>query len=185
MTSVMSGSGIAGGEKYSGFAMLLHWVIAICILTMIPIGIVMGTLQPGNVQNGLYVTHRSFGVLVLALMLVRLVYRLAHGVPAPEPTLTAWQRVVSHITHLALYALVIAQALIGWAATSAYGASISVFSLFTLPAILAKDEAISKPLFAAHDLLGFTIAGLVALHVGAALYHFLIRGDGVMQRMVP
>jgi len=185
MTSVMNERGIAGAEKYSGFAMLLHWVIAVLILGMIPVGIYMAQLESGPLQDSLYNMHRSFGVVVLSLMLVRLAYRLINGVPAPEPSLTAGQRIGSHIVHLALYALVIAQALIGWVATSAYGAAISVFGLFTLPAIVAKDEALATPLFLVHDVLGFTIAGLVALHITAALYHFIVRGDGVFQRMTP
>lgn len=185
MTNVIDDRASLGTEKYSGTAMLLHWVIAVCILAMIPAGLIMARIGPGTLQDGLYTMHRSFGMLVLALMLIRLVYRLVHGAPAPEPTLTAGQRAGSHIVHLALYALVIAQALIGWAATSAYGAAISFFGLFTVPAILAKDEAVAGPLFFVHDWLGYSIAGLLVLHIGAALYHFLVRGDGVMQRMTP
>ncbi|WP_088346258.1 MULTISPECIES: cytochrome b [Rhodomicrobium] len=173
------------GDKYSGFAIFMHWLIAVLVLAMIPIGIIMGSLDAGPLQDGLYTMHRSFGILVLMLMLVRLGYRLIHGAPPPEPTLNAAQRTVSHIVHMALYALIIAQALIGWAATSAYGAAISFFGLFTVPPILAKDEAISTSLFFTHELLGFTIAGLLVLHIGAALYHFVVRGDGVLQRMVP
>ena len=93
MTSVMNDRGLSSVEEYSGFAKLLHWVIAACVLGMIPVGIVMLRLEPGDLQNDLYNLHRSFGVLVLALMLVRLAYRLVNGVPAPEPTLTAGQRI--------------------------------------------------------------------------------------------
>lgn len=185
MTNVINDRVSLSHEKYSGTAMLLHWVIAICILAMIPAGLIMGRIEPGPVQDGLYTMHRSFGMLILALMLVRLGYRLLHGVPAPEPTLTAGQRAGSHIVHLALYGLVIAQAIIGWAATSAYGAAISFFGLFTVPPILAKDETVANPLFFVHDWLGYTVAALVVLHIAAALYHFIVRGDGVMQRMTP
>jgi cytochrome b561 len=134
-------------------------------------------------QDGLYNAHRSLGVLVLALMLVRLGYRLMRGVPAPEPTLSSLQRGVSHLVHIGLYVLLIAQSFIGWVATSAYGAAISVFGLFTLPAIVAKDQELSKPLFLAHEVIGFILAGLVLLHIAAAFYHFLVRGDRVLQRM--
>lgn len=172
-----------GVEVYSGVAKFLHWAVAICILIMIPVGITMGRIPSGDLQNILYHVHRSFGVLILPLMLVRLIYRLVNGAPAPEPTLTAVQRTVSHLVHVALYALVITQALIGWIATSAYGAAIWVFGLFIMPDLVSKDQALAEPLFYVHDILGFVLAGLVTLHIGAALYHFLIRGDGVMQRM--
>ncbi len=183
MTSIAGRS--SGAESYSGFAKLLHWVIAVCILIMIPVGVVMGRIEGGDVQNLLYNVHRSFGVLILALMLIRLGYRLTHGVPDPEPTLTNWQRGVSHLVHLSLYAVLIAQALIGWIATSAYGAAIWVFGLFIMPDLVSKDQELAKPLFLVHDILGYVAAGLVALHISAALYHYLIRRDGVLQRMLP
>jgi cytochrome b561 len=172
-------------QDYSGVAKLLHWVIAVCVLFIIPAGILMGKLPDGNAKNLIYTLHRSFGVVILALMLIRLAYRLVNGAPAPEPTLTAMQRMVSHVVHLALYALLIAQSLIGWVATSAYGAAISVFGLFTLPALVGKDEALAKPLFEVHELIGFAVAGLVLMHVGAALFHYFIKRDGVLQRMLP
>jgi cytochrome b561 len=186
MTSTTNPSGYAvPGEQYSGFAKLLHWTIAACVLFIIPAGILMGVLADGTTKNALYTLHRSFGALVLALMMIRLAYRLVNGVPAPEPTLTAFQRIVSHAVHLGLYGLLIAQPIIGWVATSAYGAQISFFGLFTLPALVAKDEALSKPLFQVHELIGFVIAGLLAMHIGAALFHYFIRRDGVLQRMLP
>ncbi len=135
------------------------------MLFIIPAGIIMHNLPDGDVKNALYTLHRSTGVLVLVLMLIRLSYRLVNGVPGPEPTLTAWQRIVSHVVHLSLYALLIAQPIIGWVATSAYGAQISVYGLFTLPALVAKDEALSKPLFLAHEV---TRLG----HCGAALHAY-------------
>jgi cytochrome b561 len=183
MTSV-TGHG-AAAESYSGFAKFLHWVIAISVLVMIPVAVAMLNLEPGNLQNVLYTVHRSLGVLVLALMIVRIFYRFIHGAPAPEPTLDPFQRIASHLVHMALYVLVTAQALIGWIATSAYGAPISFFGLFTVPALVEKDQTLATPLFTAHLVLAFAIAGLLLLHIGAALYHYFIRKDGVLQRMLP
>ena len=172
-------------EEYSGFAKLLHWTIAACVLFIIPAGIVMHNLGDGDLKNALYTLHRSFGALVLALMVIRLSYRLFNGVPGPEPTLTAMQRIASHAVHLALYGLLIAQPIIGWVATSAYGAQISVFGLFNLPALVDKDETLATPLFLVHQIIGLAIAGLLVMHIGAALFHYFIRRDGVLQRMLP
>jgi cytochrome b561 len=174
-----------GVQGYSGFARFMHWTVAACVLVMIPIGFLMNAVEAGALQNVLYTIHRSLGVSVLFLMLIRLGYRLIHGAPPPEPTINALQRVVSHLVHLALYALIIAQALIGWVATSAYGAAISFFGLFTVPPLVAKDQTLSEPLFQVHMLIAFTIIGLLAMHIGAALYHHFIRKDGVLQRMLP
>ncbi|MBX2805289.1 MAG: cytochrome b [Hyphomicrobiales bacterium] len=164
---------------------LLHWLVAICVLIMIPAGFTMNLVGPGDLQNGLYTVHRSLGVLVLILMIVRLLNRLIAGAPPPEPTLTVMQRVVSHIVHMALYVLLIAQSLIGWVGTSAFGAAISFFGLFTVPDLVDKDQPLSGFLFAAHFWIGLAITALVLMHIGAALYHGIIRRDGVLQRMLP
>jgi cytochrome b561 len=184
-TTINRGEDAVPREEYSGFAKLLHWTIAAFVLCIIPMGIIMNRIPSGLLQNSLYTLHRSFGALVLVLMLIRLAYRLINGAPAPEPTLTPLQRVGSSVVHLCLYVLVIAQPIIGWVATSAYGAQISFLGLFTLPAPVSKDEALSKPLFFVHELIGFTIAGLLVMHIGAALFHYYVRRDGVLQRMLP
>ncbi len=183
MTSVTGHS--AAVESYSGFAKFLHWVIALCVLVMIPVGVAMNNVEAGNLQNVLYTVHRSCGILVLALMVVRIFYRLTRGAPAPEPTLDPFQRIASHLVHMAFYVLITAQALIGWVATSAFGAPISFFGLFTVPALVEKDQTLATPLFAAHEILAWVIAGLLIVHIGAALYHYFIRKDGVLQRMLP
>jgi cytochrome b561 len=183
MTSVTGNR--VGVESYSSVAKFLHWTVAACVLTMIPVAFLMNAVGAGTLQNVLYTVHRSLGVLVLALMLIRLTYRIVHGAPAPEPTLEPLQRIGSNLVHLALYALIIAQALIGWVATSAYGATISFFGLFNVPSLVEKDQTLSDPLFQVHMLVGFTIIGLLVMHIGAALYHYFIRRDGVMQRMLP
>lgn len=181
--TAQSGTGLT--EQYSGLAKLLHWLVAACVLIMIPAGLVMANIGPGDLQNVLYTIHRSLGVLVLALMIIRLLNRLIAGAPPPEPTLTAMQRAVSHVVHMALYVLLIAQALIGWVATSAFGATISFFGLFNVPNLVGKDDALSGTLFAAHLWIGLLIAALVLMHIAAALYHGIIRRDGVLQRMMP
>lgn len=176
---------VTQAAEYSGIAKLLHWTVAVCVLTLIAAGLTMNEVEPGTLQNVLYTVHRSLGVLVLFLMLIRLTYRLVHGAPPHEPTLTAMQRMVSHAVHMALYALLIAQPIIGWVATSAYGAKISFFGLFTLPDLVAKDQALSEPLFAVHHWMGLLIAALAGMHIAAALFHYFIRKDGVLQRMLP
>ena len=184
MTYTAKGGGSVT-EQYTGFSKLLHWLVAICVIVMIPIGLTMNYVGPGTLQNVFYTIHRSLGVLVLGLMIIRLLNRLIVGAPPPEPTLTAVQRAVSHVVHMALYALLIAQALIGWVGTSAFGAAISFFGLFQVPDLVGKDQSLSEPLFAAHFWIGLLITALVLMHIGAALYHGIIRRDGVMQRMLP
>lgn len=175
---------ITQASQYSGIAKFLHWIVAASVLILIAAGLTMNWVAQGPLQNVLYTVHRSLGVLVLFLMLIRLTYRLVHGAPPHEPTLTVMQRVVSHAVHMALYVLLIAQPLIGWIATSAYGAKISFFGLFTVPDLVAKDQTLSEPLFAVHFWMGLLITALAGMHIAAALYHHFIRRDGVLRRML-
>lgn len=170
-------------QTYSLAQKLLHWTIAALVLAQLGGGIVMASLGDGPAKDQLYSLHKSFGIVILALMLARLGLRLTRGVPRPEPTLTRLQCEVSRVVHGAFYPLLLAMPIIGWAATSAYGAPVPLFGLFDMPPLVAKNEALAKVLFQTHALLGFATAALAAMHIGAALYHRLIRQDGVFSRM--
>lgn len=170
---------------YSPLAKALHWLVAAAVLSNIPMGIVMVNLNSGPVQDRLFNLHRSVGALVLALAILRLAVRLVRGAPPPLPTLARWQRIVSDITHKALYLLIFVVPLIGWAATSAYGAEIVVFGLFVLPPILPHNEPLSETLFLLHRAAAILTAALAAMHIGAALMHGFILRDGVLSRMLP
>ena len=139
----------------------------------------------GPLQNTLYTLHKSLGILILALMVARLVNRIVMGAPAPAPGLARWQRAVSSATHGLLYVLLIMQAIGGWLANSAFGAPTPFFGLFDLPSLVAKDQAFADQIFRNHRILGFVIAGLAAMHIGAALQHYVLVKDRVMQRMLP
>lgn len=163
----------------------VHWIMAAAILTTIPLGIAMANAPEGPVQDNLFNLHRSFGALVLLLAIIRLPLRLTLGAPPPHPTLAPWQRIASNVTHHSLYVLIFLQPLLGWAGTSAFGAEIVVFGLFTLPPILPHNEAVSDVLLPIHRYTGFLMAGLVSVHIGAALMHAIILRDGVVWRMLP
>ncbi len=139
----------------------------------------------GPVQNTLFDLHRSFGVVILVLVLVRLPYRLFAGAPPPEPSLPRWQLGLSHAVHWLLYLFLLAMPIVGWVGTSAYGAPITVFWLFELPPIVAKNEALATSLLGWHATAGLIMGALVLVHIAAALYHRFVRHDGVLARMLP
>ena len=170
---------------YPSTSKWLHWLVAGSALVMIPIGITMVRVEQGPLQNTLYMLHKSFGILILALMVARLINRIAIGAPAPEPGLARWQRAASSATHGLLYMLLMVQAIGGWLANSAYGAATPFFGLFELPDLTAKNPALADQVFAAHRVLGFVIAGLAAVHIAAAMQHYFLMGDRVLQRMLP
>lgn len=169
---------------YSATARLFHWVVAALILIMLPIGIVMANVNVGPGQDVLYHLHRSIGVILLPLMLARLVYRLKHPPPPLPATVPATQRLAAGVTHWALYAIVLLQAMVGWIATSAYRAPIWVFWMLELPPIWPVDRPFSEMMFGVHRGMGFALAVLLALHVGAALFHHFVLKDVVLRRML-
>jgi cytochrome b561 len=174
----------AVAPAYTLTARILHWGTATLIFAMIPLGVVMAKGSGGRFQEAIHDLHKSVGALLIALALVRLAYRLMKA-PLPLPNdIPRLQQIVAHATHWGLYALLLAQPIVGWMATSAHGASIVVFGWFELPPICPKNPEIAELLFSLHGRTGMAIAGLVAMHMGGALYHHFVRKDRVLMRMI-
>lgn len=169
-------------QGYSGFAKSLHWIVALLVLTAIPVGIVMGEIE--NAPFNLFNFHKSLGVAVLLLMTIRLIYRIVHGAP-PEPNIPAFYRYAGKATHWALYFLLFLTPISGAIANMYYGATTPFFGLFEIQPFFAKNEDTANFIFARHKLLGFTVGALAIMHIGAALFHYFIRKDGVLERMLP
>ncbi len=172
-------------DHYPGTSKLLHWLVAVCILTTAPVAIAMTRVSQGPTQDMLYNFHKSLGVLILILMILRLINRLAVGALTADPDIEPWQKAVSSIVHTSLYVLLLAMPIVGYIANSAYGASTPFFGLFNLPPIVGKNEALSTQLFTFHRWAGWLLIALVLMHVSAALYHHFIRRDSVLKRMLP
>jgi cytochrome b561 len=169
---------------YTITARVLHWITAFLILSMIPLGVVIANDWGGSAQDYLYDLHRSVGAAIIPLVILRLIYRWTHP-PLPLPDdIPAIQRLAAHATHWGLYALLMVQPFTGWIATSAYRASVTVFGWFELPPIWFENRAFSEQMFFLHSLIGNAIAGLVATHIGAALYHHFVRKDRILMRMI-
>jgi cytochrome b561 len=169
--------------RYTPTAKTLHWITAVLVLANIPGGILLGVLPDGPVKDTLYDLHRSTGFVILVVVLVRLAWRLTQGAPPPEPGLSKAQVGVSHAVHWTLYLLLLVMPILGWTGANAYGATVSIYWLFDLPNLLAKNEPLSDTLLGWHATLGLITAGLVSLHIAAALYHRFVRHDGVLARM--
>src|SRR5258708_1504332 len=169
---------------YSLTARALHWITAVLVLVLLPLGLVIANNWGGSLQDFLYDMHRSVGTTIIVLLFVRLGYGLPHP-PLPLPDdIPPIQRFAAQATHWALYGLLIVQPFIGWMATSAYRAPIVIFGLFELPPIWHENRAFSDRLFAVHGLVAILIAGLAAAHIGAALHHHFVRKDRVLMRMI-
>ncbi|WP_322041928.1 cytochrome b [Paraburkholderia sp. J67] len=167
---------------FSGLARLLHWSMAVLIVSMLFVGVGM-VATVSRLHNSLIALHRPLGVALLALVIVRIVVRLSRGTPPLPADLPSWQRGAAHASHLVLYALMIAMPLIGWAMLSAAGYPIVLAGALHLPPIAPHSVALYALLRAAHTWLALLLFATVMLHLGAALFHALIRRDGVLASM--
>jgi cytochrome b561 len=172
-------------DRYPATSKLLHWLVAVCVLTTAPVAIAMVRVGEGSLRDTPYNFHKSLGVLILVLMILRLINRLAVGAPIPDPAIEPWQRAASSIVHTSLYVLLLAMPIVGYLANSVYGAPTPFFGLFDLPPIAGKNEALATQLFTIHRWVGWLVIALVLTHVSAALFHHFIRGDNVLKRMLP
>ncbi|MDQ7249610.1 cytochrome b [Dongia sedimenti] len=161
---------------------LLHWLMAICILAMLFIGVGMvSTVMPKYVP--LLATHKTLGLAILVLALIRIAVRLRSGTPPLPRDLPPPMQLAAKLSHYALYALMIAMPLLGWGMQSAGAYPVVLLGGFHLPAILPPDAGIYTLLKTAHVYLAFAFFALVLLHIAAGLFHALIRRDGVFESM--
>ena len=170
--------------RFSGVQRLLHWVMAAGIVAMLFIGVgMLSTIAPSYVP--LVATHKTLGVALFALVLVRLALRVVLGAPPLPASLPPLMRLGAVLSHWALYGLMIAMPLIGWAMLSAAAYPIVLFGNIRLPPILPQSDSLHTLLWTAHRWLAFAFFALILLHVAAALFHALVRRDGVFEAMSP
>jgi len=174
------------GTNYPTIARLFHWGMAILILSTIPAGLVM--VQTGldrNLQNTLFIFHKNVGVLLFLLVIARLFYRLRHP-PAPLPAdIPGWQVRIAGLNHFALYALLILMPVAGYIRVRAGGFPIETLDAIGLPSLVPRSDALAEVAKNVHYFGGLAIALLIAVHIGAAAYHGVVRRDGVFSRMWP
>ena len=172
-------------RRYSGIQIALHWIIALIIIGMVPVGLVMTRLDPSLLTNLLYETHKSFGLIVFALVVLRIVVRFALGTPPLAPTMPRWQIRAAQISHVALYMLIVLVPLTGWAATSACCAPVNLFWAIPLTLPIGGGFETAGPIFLLHNIFTMALIALVLLHSLAALYHHYGLKDGTLRKMMP
>lgn len=177
-------------DRYSLPQRVLHWGIAGLVALALAAGILFFAFGydglkdtfGGAVTDALYKYHKTAGVMVLGLMILRLVLRLRLGAPAPLTSLTDMERRLSTAVQLLLYAVLLAIPALGWLGSAAGGYPVQFFE-WNLPGLLGKDKGLSEVLFTLHGLAALAVMLLLGLHIAGALRHWLIKRDGVMRRM--
>lgn len=175
--------------RYTLLAIVLHWVLALAIVTAFCVGVYVDDLPFSPAKIKLINWHKWAGVTILFLSVLRLVWRLTHRPPALpariERAMPAWQSKAYHGTHHLMYLLFFAVPLLGWAYSSAKGFPIVWFGVLPLPDLLPVNKELADSIKEMHALAAWGLMGLVALHVGAALKHQFIDRDGLLDRMRP
>ena len=172
-------------DQWGSVSKALHWLVVVLILAMAWLGLTMGDLPNGADKIATYALHKSIGITILALVAIRIAWRLYAGAPDPIPGSPRWQERIASLTHLALYGLLLAMPLSGWVLNSASGFPLQWFGLFNLPAITGKDHELHELAEDIHEWLFWAMATLVVLHASAAFYHHLFQRDATLARMLP
>jgi cytochrome b561 len=171
--------------KYATPTRLLHWVSGIMILATLPIGVLM--LQEGlarPTQNLLFILHKNGGVIILLLVLLRLVWRLVTPTPALPASVPLWQARAAKLVQAGLYTLLLVMAVSGYVRVRAGGFPVEMLDALGLPPLVPRSDSLAAMAKAVHANARFLLAGLIVLHIGAALRHLVAR-DGVFGSIWP
>src|SRR5271155_1910702 len=171
--------------RYSALAQIFHWVIAGLIIVQFTLARLAEPLPLGVHKLALLARHKSVGMTILMLAVLRLLWRIWHPAPPLPPGMTRWERIGARATHAAFYVLLFAMPLTGWTMSSAKNYSVSWFGLFTWPNLISPDEHAFDLLRTTHVIMSDVLLAIAILHIVAALKHHFWNKDDVLVRMVP
>lgn len=169
---------------YDPVAKSLHWLMAFLIIGLWCVGLSLDELPKGDLRTQIIGMHKAFGVVVLALAVLRLAWRATHPAPALPDHMPGWEQLGAKLGHLALYALMIAIPVDGILMSQSGGRAVSVFG-WVLPTFVEKNEQMKEFFGEGHELLAWVLAVVLLAHVAAALRHHVVLKDDVLRRMLP
>jgi len=171
--------------RYGTVAQGFHWVVALCVIGLLALGLYMTSLDPLPSTFKLYALHKSIGIVVLTLAVLRLIWKLTNPHPHSLPTHAKWEKFLATLVHIFLYFAIIGMPLSGWIMSSAKNFPVSVFNQFTLPNLVGPSEEIAKLAADFHELTAYALIAAIVLHFAGAMKHHLIDKDGTLRRMIP
>lgn len=169
--------------RYGLVAILLHWLMALLMIGLLAMGLYMVNLPISLQKLKLYGWHKEYGLLVLALLIVRFSWRIINT--TPHLSLPWYELLAARLVHWAFYGFMVALPISGWLITSAAGLPVSYFDLFTLPNLVDPNPELLGYFEWVHQWLGYALIATVFLHTSAALKHHFINKDDILRRMIP
>ena len=171
-------------STYGSVTKFFHWIMGILIIGIVIAGFIMTRMDPSDTKWFVYGTHKAFGVIILSLIPLRIIWRFLNKHPALPKTVPNWQKTAANANILLLYILMVVMPLSGFIMSYYGGHPINMFGLFSIGTDL-KNTELAKTAHFIHMNVSWVIAGSILLHIGAALYHYLILKDTVVQKMLP
>lgn len=173
-------------DVYKAPARYLHWIVAVLVISTFPVGVLMvdgGFERP--VQDTLYIYHKNMGVVILLLVLLRLLYRAMNPPPPLPAHITGIQRLAAEGTHILLYVLLLVMTVSGYVRVKAGGFPIEYLDALGVPSLVPLSKPLEETAKAIHGTARFALALLILAHIGAAVFHGVVKKDGVFSRMWP
>lgn len=175
---------MSSSSRYDPVAKSLHWLMAVLIIGLWGVGLGMEELPKGDLRSQIIGLHKALGVVVLALVVVRLAWRATHSAPPLPATMPAWEQLGAKLGHLALYGLMIAIPAAGILMSQSAGRDVNVFG-WIVPTLVEKSDDLKEVFGEAHETLAWLLAVVLVVHVVAALRHHFMLKDDVLRRMLP
>lgn len=173
----------SGMPRYNPVAQALHWLTAALVLAVLPLAWVALSLPPAPLKGSVFVVHKSVGITIFAIVVLRIVWRMVHPAP-PDPAAPMLLTLIARINHWLLYTIFLIMPVSGYLLTAWSGRATPYFWLFDIPG-LAKDEAAQKIATGIHVFGQWAVYALVLLHIAGSIWHLVIRRDGLLERMLP
>jgi len=175
-----------GGDRgYGTVARLFHWVTALLIFLMIPVGIAMTSEGFADIRNELFIFHKGTGALLLILVLLRVAWRLFRPAPPMPESVPSVQRRLARWNHTLLYILLVVMTVSGYLRVVAGGFPIELLDAFGIPPLISENTALANRMSVLHKFSVYALTALIGAHIAAASFHAFIARDGVVRRMWP
>ncbi len=171
-------------QTYGVIAKCLHWLVALLIIALLIVGTSINYISTDAIKFNVINIHKSFGLLVLALVIIRIVWRFSNKTPELPLTTPRWQRRAARLSHMLIYIAILLMPISGIIMSTAAGYPPRFFGLFTLQLPIAVNKVTAQWFNQAHEILAWIILALVCIHILAALKHHFIDRDNVLKRML-
>ena len=171
-------------SHYGSISKGFHWLISLLVLGMLIAGFTMANMESSPLRSSISDTHKSLGILILALMVLRLLWRWMNTTPVLPLSTPMWEKFASKFGHYAFYFLLIAMPLTGWIMGSAAGRPPEFFGLFTMPNLVMENRELGSFMRQLHGIFAYSLVVLIVLHFLAAMKHHFVSKNDVLKRMI-